>query len=91
MKTRRHQVLSLVLLAFASCCFASCGGAQKKGDKGQTLKEYEANTPEEEEADPCYGKGGEPIECENQADCCKGMICTKDPERSQIQRYCEPG
>ena len=89
MKTHPHKVLSLVLLAAMPFVFAACGGAQKKGDKGQTLEEHEANTPPPD--DPCYERGGEPIECTSDADCCKGMVCTKDPERSQIVRYCLEG
>jgi hypothetical protein len=90
MKTYRHKVLSLVLLTVAGCSIASCGGSQKKSNEGgQTLQEYEANTPPAD--DPCYGQHGEPLECQTNADCCKGMVCTKDPDRSQILRYCEQG
>jgi|SoiMetStandDraft_5_1073268.scaffolds.fasta_scaffold500596_1 hypothetical protein len=82
------------LVAFAAILAtlsSSCASTQKKETpiQTQTVEEYEANTPEPD--DPCLGTGGNPVECTDASDCCKGMVCSLDPDRSHVRRYCLSG
>jgi len=92
MTMRRCRTLALAALTTAAAALlASCASAPKKEEpiKTQTLEEFDNNTPPPD--DPCYGSGGEPIECDETADCCKGFACSIDPERSHVRRYCIEG
>jgi hypothetical protein len=91
MTARNRLKGSLVLLAACGLLAASCGGAQKTEDKPEfySSKEYEENTPPP--PDPCMEARGEPRECKGNEDCCEGFMCTLDPERSRIRRYCIEG
>jgi len=90
---KRCPAVTLAALATAVAALsASCASAPKKEEKPiqtQTVEEFEQNTPPPD--DPCYGSGGEPIECDEAADCCKGFACSLDPDRSRIRRYCLEG
>jgi hypothetical protein len=67
----------------------SCASApQKKQDEAwpaATRNDYQ------HEEDPCLGEGGEPVHCTGNDECCKGFVCSLDPGRSRIIRYCLQG
>jgi hypothetical protein len=83
-RTLRSVVPYVVLAAFIALPYG-CASAPKK-DTGMTLKEFEQNAPPPD--DPCVGQKGAPLECTQQADCCQGYACSKDPERNQRALYC---
>lgn len=87
MRTKNHPFLGVIVLATVAVSFCACGGPQKKKE-GMTLEEYEENTPPTQEADPCRDEKGESKQCETDADCCQGFVCTNDPDRSQVFKYC---
>ena len=80
-----RSVISFVALAGFVTLVPDCAGAPKK-DKGMTLEEFERNAPPPD--DPCLGEKRVPVECTSQADCCKGYMCSKDPERNPRALYC---
>jgi hypothetical protein len=84
---------ALVLLASFGLIAASCGGAQTKEETPfYSSKEYDENAPPPPKPDdPCMAKGGEPRDCAGNEDCCEGFVCSIDPERSRIRRYCLEG
>ena len=90
---RHCRAVTLAALATTVAVIsAACGGAQKKEEapiQTQTVEEFDRNTPPP--PDPCYASGGEPFECEEAADCCKGFSCSVDPERSHVRKYCIEG
>lgn len=78
-----------VWISITAVLFLSCASGPEKKEPIMTVDEFERNSPEP--ADPCTQRGGEPLECETNGDCCKGMLCTKDPSRSHVKRYCLDG
>jgi hypothetical protein len=82
---------TLVVLAAFGLLAAACGGAQKTEEQPEfySSKEYEENKPPP--PDPCREASGEPRECKANEDCCEGFVCSLDPERSRIRRYCIEG
>ena len=92
MTIRHCRALTLAALVTTVAAFsASCASAPKKEEpiQTQTVEEFERNTPPPD--DPCYESGGEPRECDEAADCCKGFDCSVNPERSHVRRYCLEG
>jgi hypothetical protein len=87
--TSIRAVLRIVLgLALGASC-TTCASAPKKEDPIMTVEEFERNSPPP--ADTCRTRDGEPLQCENEEDCCQGFVCTRDPGRSHINRYCIEG
>jgi hypothetical protein len=80
---RALGALSLLALLVA------CSSKPAEKEPIMTVDEFERNTPEPD--DPCVQGSGEPHECETNDDCCKGMVCTRDPSRSHVKRYCLDG
>jgi hypothetical protein len=65
----------------------SCGGSVEHrppndGSGAADPKPAPAAAPE------CVDEHEQPVECETDADCCKGFACGKDPERSIRVKYC---
>lgn len=78
---RRFAGMLLAALALA------CASAPKNENESfYTSAEWEENAPEPD--DPCRGKSGAPLECRSDDECCDGFVCTIDPERSRIRRFC---
>lgn len=64
-----------------------------KGGEGEPARqpgqEEEAAQPPAPAAAPeCVDDEGEPVECETDADCCKGFVCGKDPEQTFRAKFC---
>jgi hypothetical protein len=90
--TRCRAATLAALTITVALLAASCGSAPKKSEapiQTQTVEEFDKNKPPPD--DPCYGQGGEPFECKEASDCCKGFSCSLDPERSHVRRYCLEG
>lgn len=89
MRQTGRRVRALALLGVLAAIAVSCASApQKKDDQPwpeSTRSDYEHAD------DPCKEKGGAPRQCQADQDCCEGYVCSLDPERSRVMRYCLEG
>jgi hypothetical protein len=83
-----RRIFRWLPLAAAGWLALSCASTPKKEEPIMTVEEFERNTPPP--PDPCLEKG-EPRECESNEDCCEGYVCTRDPDRSAVLKYCLEG
>lgn len=82
MKSAHFGIVLVSVLSFSGCA--------------TTPKESEepAMTPASSESTPasaeygCSTDDGEPRSCSTNEECCSGYVCSLDPDRSRIQRYC---
>lgn len=85
----RGQFRALAAASVFAFVAVSCASApQKKDDQPwpeSTRSDYEHVD------DPCKEKDGKPRECQADQDCCQGFVCSLDPERSRVVRYCIEG
>lgn len=93
MASKRRSIAFGMLLTASIVSIGACGSTQKQdNDSFYTSEEYEQNRPEPEPPpDPCRAEGGEPRDCKANEDCCEGYVCSLDPERSRVRRYCLEG
>ena len=89
MKRSKHRFGTLFLLTAATALVVSCAsGPEKKKDDWPSATREDFGRPP---TDPCDGKDGKPVECTSNDACCKGYVCTLDPERSRVVHYCIQG
>lgn len=71
----------------------ACGGAQQVAEA--PAAPVEAAKPVEEApkqaASGCPDSTGEAKQCSASEECCAGFVCSVDPERSHVTRYCLEG
>ena len=91
MKSSRSRLGAIGLSLAMAIILASCASAPAK--QQEPWPEAKRNDWENKEVkdDPCKAKGGEPKTCSSDEDCCKGFVCSRDPERSRIDHYCLEG
>lgn len=80
MRANRHGVGAAILLGVILGCAAP--------EKKQEAWPEATRTDYEHKDDPCKEKDGAPRECRVDQDCCEGHVCSLDPERSRVTRYC---
>lgn len=70
-------------------CVGVLALACSKGGESEAAKQ-----PSEEpkamppSAPECVDDEGKEVECETDADCCKGFVCGKDPEQTFRAKFC---
>jgi hypothetical protein len=62
-------------------------GCSKGGEPAKQPTEAEP-APMPQSAPECVDEEGDPVECETDADCCKGFACGKDPEQTFRAKFC---
>jgi hypothetical protein len=73
------RLIGVGLLALA----CSQGGESVKSPETET-----APPPPPAAAPECVDAKDEPVTCQMDSECCQGFVCGKDPEKSQIVKYC---
>ena len=98
MKINCQRMGALILcLASASIAISCASAPPPKQDEWPAAKNADLEREDHEDSagaatdDPCMGSGGEPMRCTSNDECCKGMFCSLDPDRSRIYRYCLGG
>jgi hypothetical protein len=67
--------------------FLACATAPKETNEPVMQPASSESVPPSTEYG-CSTENGEPRECSANEDCCSGYVCSLDPDRSRIKRYC---
>jgi hypothetical protein len=89
----KHHWLAGSLVLGLGVFGISCTGASQETPEPATPTEV-AKPAERAPAPPageCSDNQGEPKQCTMTEECCSGFVCTMDPGRSHVTRYCEQG
>ena len=93
MQSARHWLAGSLLVGAWAVFGVSCGGAPQVAQK--PTEPSEATKPADEvptqAASGCPDATGEAKQCSTNAECCAGFVCSQDPERSRVTRYCLEG
>lgn len=93
MQSTRHWLAGSLLLGAWIGFGVSCGGAQQVAEAPKAPAEVAKPADEAPEPAPsgCADSTGEAKQCTTNEECCAGFVCSLDPERSHVTRYCLEG
>jgi hypothetical protein len=68
--------------------FFACATTPKQSDEPEMTPASSDSTPVPSTEYGCATDDGEPLECTTSDECCSGYVCSVDPGRSRVRRYC---
>ncbi|GMV19402.1 MAG: hypothetical protein AMXMBFR56_76260 [Polyangiaceae bacterium] len=94
MQSTRHWLAGSLVIGAWMVFGVSCGGAQQVAEAPAAPAVEETKPAEEaprQAASGCADSSGEAKQCTTNEECCAGYVCSLDPERSHVTRYCLEG
>lgn len=89
-----HWFAGWLLAGVCAVFGVSCASASQETQESNTAAS-EATKPAPEVPETavsgCADSAGEPKHCTTNEECCSGFVCSLDPERSHVTRYCLEG